>query len=295
MEEKEKLVEKWLKNELTEAELKSFMSTDDFTAFQKIDDAAQHFKAPAFDTTASYNAISLAPKTVRKASLVLYIGTIAAILIIAICLFQFLGNPTNTTYFADIGNKQTLVLPDNSSVTLNASSTLILNEKNWDRSLQLEGEAYFKVAKGETFSVQTKQGLVQVLGTQFTVKDRPDVFEVICYEGLVSVHYNEKEYKVPVGTRFSVENGNVLQQGIAAISPSWINGLSIFKSSTLDQVLKELERQYNIVLVIHNVDKTILFTGSFTHDNLESALQSIAIPLTLDYQIKENKVTLTKQ
>jgi ferric-dicitrate binding protein FerR (iron transport regulator) len=52
-------------------------------------------------------------------------------------------------------------------------------------ALTLE-EAYFQVKKGQTFSVNTTDGVVKVLGTHFNVKQRKNYFEVNCFEGLVS-------------------------------------------------------------------------------------------------------------
>ena len=75
------------------------------------------------------------------------------------------------------------------------------------RDLTLEGEAYFKVQKGQTFSVNTTDGVVKVLGTHFNVKQRNNYFEVNCYEGLVSVTYNNETVKLPPGKTFRLING----------------------------------------------------------------------------------------
>ena len=77
------------------------------------------------------------------------------------------------------------------------NTTLKYASNKWDkkRRVRLEGEAFFKVAKGSTFTVDTKTGSVKVLGTQFNVKNRIGFFEVVCYEGLVGVtvsDYNDE-------------------------------------------------------------------------------------------------------
>jgi hypothetical protein len=49
----------------------------------------------------------------------------------------------------------------------------------------------------------------------------------------------------------------------------------------LDQVIAELERQYDIKIKSDGVDTTKLFTGSFTHSNQKIAVESVTIPLKL--------------
>ena len=80
-------------------------------------------------------------------------------------------------------------MPDGSSVNLNAGSELEYTSFNWkkNRVLSLGGEAFFKVKKGKTFTVITKEGNVKVLGTQFKVKSREKLYEVTCFEGKVQV------------------------------------------------------------------------------------------------------------
>ena len=95
---------------------------------------------------------------------------------------------------------------------LNAKSLLAFNKKDWkqEREVELDGEAFFKVAKGSSFNVITKSGTVTVYGTQFNVKQRDNYFEVICYEGLVGVTYNSQETKLKPGDSFLIIDGEII-------------------------------------------------------------------------------------
>jgi ferric-dicitrate binding protein FerR (iron transport regulator) len=108
------------------------------------------------------------------------------------------------------------------------------------------------------------------LGTHFNVKQRPNYYEVSCYEGLVSVTYNNKTVKLPPGTTFRVVNKqiNAVANSTNA-NPSWMQQEST--GIPLDQVIAELERQYDIKIKSDGVDTTKLFTGSFTHSNQKIA------------------------
>jgi hypothetical protein len=70
---------------------------------------------------------------------------------------------------------------------------------------------------------------VKVLGTHFNVKQRPNYYEVSCYEGLVSVTYNNKTVKLPPGTTFRVVNKqiNAVANSTNA-NPSWMQQESNF-------------------------------------------------------------------
>jgi hypothetical protein len=61
---------------------------------------------------------------------------------------------------------------------------------------------------------------------------------------------------------------------------------SNFTGIPLDQVIAELERQYDIKIKSDGVDTTKLFTGSFTHSNQKIAVESVTIPLKLGYKKK---------
>ncbi len=109
-----------------------------------------------------------------------------------------------------IAEKTAVELPDLSQVKLNAQSRLTFNKKSWNkkREVVLDGEAYFKVAKGSKFSVITKDGTVTVLGTQFNVKHRDNYFEVVCFEGSVGVEYKESSVTLKPGYSFLIIDGN---------------------------------------------------------------------------------------
>ena len=81
---------------------------------------------------------------------------IAAIFaVIAVTYIFIQGRDTNIN--TEIAEKTQIFLPDQSEVQLNANSYLSYNAEDWKdaRSLRLDGEAYFKVAKGSAFVVET--------------------------------------------------------------------------------------------------------------------------------------------
>tara|TARA_R110002073_G_scaffold72537_1_gene177143 strand:- start:112631 stop:113560 length:930 start_codon:yes stop_codon:yes gene_type:complete len=304
----EDLLKKWLSDELSEAELNDFKELEDFNLNAKVIQGAQQFKAANFSKVKSFEEFkaNLPTKDIEKESTpVIKLNSykllyrIAAIFILGLGMYSFyLFNNSVTTVETLASQKSTFALPDASSVTLNADSKIAFNERKWEkkRALTLEGEAYFKVAKGSKFDVNTPSGTVSVLGTQFTVNQRTNYFEVKCYEGIVSVTSNGRIKRLTKGKTIRIANGTVTTDTTINTSPEWINNITSFKSVSLNEVLNELERQYDVIIETESIDTKQLFTGGFVHDNLDQALISITTPLQLSYKKDiSNKIILSKE
>lgn len=289
----EKEILKWLNNELSSQEIEDLKQSEDLQTLEKIAHYASQLETPKVDAHVALEAFKARNHSKKKTKVrtlnfkAFYRVAAALVVMLTSAYFLFFNN--TKSFETQIAETKTVTLPDNSEVILNSASKLSFNEKKWvdKRTLTLEGEAFFKVQKGQTFSVNTTAGVVTVLGTQFNVKERKNYFEVNCYEGLVSVTYNNETIKLPPGKTFRVINGIIENvEDFNARNPSWIQQESSFNKIPLDQVIAELERQYDIKIRAEGVDTSKLFTGSFTHTNKEIALQAVTIPLKLSYKIQ---------
>lgn len=288
---------KWLNNELSEAELAEFKNSDEYASYVRIVTASENLRAPDFNEAEALAAIK--NKQLLEQTKVVQLNPfkrfmkVAAVIVVLIAGSYFFFNSLDATITTQYAETKEVVLPDNSEVILNADSELTYNKNNWDsnRNLNLKGEAFFKVAKGEKFTVATSLGTVAVLGTQFNVENREDFFEVTCYEGLVSVLYNNKEVKLPAGASFVVINGAINKaQKPDALVPSWLNAESSFKSVPLKYVFDEFQRQHNIMVSTENIDMNQLYTGSFSNSDAKLALQSISAPSQIKFKLEGAKV-----
>ncbi len=293
----ENYLAKWLNNELTEAELSEFKKSDEYASYIRISEVSKQLKAPDFDADNAYENFKnaqdfLETKVVQLRPFKSFLRVAAAIAILLAGSYFFL-NTLDQSYSTQLAERTEVQLPDNSQVILNADSQISFSEKKWtkERNVELDGEAFFKVAKGKKFTVSTASGTVSVLGTQFNVENRTDFFEVTCYEGLVSVLYNNKERKLPAGTSFLVVNGKVMDDtAIKNGQPSWVNNESSFKSIPLKYVLAEFERQFNVKVETENINDNQLFTGSFSNTAIKIALESISTPSKINYKLEGNNV-----
>ncbi|GHC49662.1 FecR family protein [Ulvibacter litoralis] len=293
----ENLLHKWLNGTATPEEVTQLKASPEYASYLEISAATAHLKTPEVASDQNYKAIAsqLQPKNnVRKLFPVRNLLKIAAVLAIFVVGYLYVDS-LDTTIHSQIAKKETFTLPDSSEVALNANSTITYNKNNWNsqRTLNLQGEAYFKVTKGNTFSVKTPLGTVTVLGTQFNVFSRDKQFNITCYEGLVSVAYNDTLIKLPAGSQLSIENNTLIKHANAfAPFPSWTANESSFENADLAAVLEELERQYPIQLTATFSNANRRFTGSFTHTDLTLALKSICDPLQLAFTIEDERVTI---
>ena len=297
---REDLIKKWLDNELDTQELEAFKKLEDYEDLVKLSNSVMQFRAPEYIASQELHSALSNIKTTNKQSRhwLKPIMRIAAILAISFSVYYYTTTlDTNIETLA--AQKTTISLPDASQVSLNAASTLTYNKKDWkhNRDVELNGEAYFKVAKGSSFNVNTSAGVVTVLGTQFNVKQRDNYFEVVCYEGSVSVTHKSNIVTLKPGNSFLIIDGKTIaKEKETSLNPSWINNESYFKSLPFALVIHEFERQYNVTFTPHDIDLKQLFTGSFSHDNRELALKSITLPLNINYSVQNNNtIELTRE
>jgi transmembrane sensor len=297
----EYLIEKWIRNELTSEEWEAFKKLDVYPSYAKISETAKHFKAPKFDVQESLTKLeSDVHQPTQKTPFNFYknIGIVAAICIIVFSAIKLLNRSSySESIQTQVAETKTLSLPDDSEVNLSAKSIIQLNSSTWaeDRVLNLDGEAFFKVSRGNVFTVKTSYGSIQVLGTQFNVKSRPYGFEVTCYEGSVKVIIDNKAYIIQPKETISLIKDKISNSKTYLSKPSWISKTSQFQSTSLESVLQEFNLYYNIEFETSAINSSRLYTGSFVHNDLENALKSITLPLDLTYQINGEKVILSKK
>jgi len=212
----------------------------------------------------------------------LYSAAAVLLLFFGLNFFVFTNFETNT----NIAETKTLTLPDGSEVVLNAESSISYNKRTFKekRTLNLNGEAFFKVAKGSKFSVETKNGTISVLGTQFNVFNRENAFQVGCFEGKVKVDSKATSKIITGGQAVKLKNGTLLEAELTSPnSPSWINGKSSFSNVPLKQLIGELERQYEVKIIAKEIDLERQYSGFFVHNDLNQALKTSFEPMNISF------------
>jgi len=207
---------------------------------------------------------------------------VAASLLLLIGAPLFMKNYTNTIS-AQKGQHLAHVLPDGSQIELNAESQISYQPYWWNfnREIEFKGEAYFKVEKGEKFSVISETGITEVLGTSFNIYARENSYNVFCETGKVRVSTPElnAEFVITPGEMAVINpqnhTGNVKNMEAETIL-AWKNNQFIFTSQSLKKVIQEIERQYDTEIILD-----IEPLSDYSYTGYFSKTESIETPLNL--------------
>ena len=170
------------------------------------------------------------------------------------------------------------------------------------REVGLEGEAFFDVAKNEKpFIVKTSFGDVRVLGTAFGISayaSEPESYTTLV-RGKVSV---EREGIKPVvilpGEQVvTFKDGKMIKQEVDVEEfVGWKDGIYVFKEKSLGEIMKTLERWYNISVDFQ--DKSLVdlpFTGNLKrYDDINVFFDALTRTGDMKYRVKGNQVILYK-
>ena len=230
---------------------------------------------------------------------------IAAFLAAACLLFFFVfrfGISDAKNINTGIAQELTEKLPDGSSVKLDADTKISYNPEKWnkERKITLAGLAFFEVSKGQKFVVETTLGSVKVLGTSFSVDTRDNHFEVICKTGKVAVMKKNgtmDEVMLTPGDKVTLSAGNLELKKAGIGKPNeimWINGMYTFDNQPLSEVVRELERQYDIKVKVADEYSSLSYTGFFRKGDVNEALYSVTWPLGMKYRIDGKTIFITK-
>lgn len=202
--------------------------------------------------------------------------------------------PASASIHAPAGSRVSFTLPDGSGGMLNSGSTLtyaISFTKN--RSVKLDGEAWFNVARDEKhpFTVDAGKLDLTVVGTTFNVSAYPDeeYVEVVLESGKVLVNcgqYREGMVMDP-SERLVYENGIVTRsKSDPSKYSSWTKGKLVFRSDSMSEVARRIERWYNVkVLLMDNDLEKYSFRATFEDDPLEEVLKFLGMTSPIRYEI----------
>ena len=199
------------------------------------------------------------------------------------------------------GQTYAFILPDGTKVWLNADSKIrFLQQFVKDtREVSLDGEAYFEVAKNKKvpFIVKSIGQEVQVLGTHFNVKRYTDGSSGVTtlLEGSVLVKLPDVEREIKPGEQ-AVNNGHTLVIGQADTkdATAWKNGYFRFKETRLSEIARELDRWYNVDIMLEDNLANKQFTGKISRSkNMNHILNIIQRTININYKIEGRRITIT--
>jgi ferric-dicitrate binding protein FerR (iron transport regulator) len=193
--------------------------------------------------------------------------------------FNTLSTPT--------GGQYNIILADGTKVYLNAVSSIKYpTQFNGDkRVVELEGEAYFEVAKNKNkpFIVKSDNQSIEVLGTHFNVHayNNEPVVKTTLLEGSVAVAFKNQKTILKPGQQSDISD-NASRIKVREVDTeeavAWKNGRFKFDNADLKTVMKQLERWYGITVEYRGDVSDVRFNGgTFRNKNLSEVLKVLEL------------------
>ena len=204
------------------------------------------------------------------------------------------------------GERSQITLYDGTKVWLNSGTKFrypVAFSKE-TRDVFIEGEAYFDVAKDakHPFVVSAGQLKIQVLGTRFNVCAYANDEECITTldEGSVNAinTTNSKNVILKPGEQVILNretNGLKRLQVNSQLYTSWKENLLKYENAPFDEVIKKMERWYDVKIVVDKaIDTKERYTMTIKTESLREMLQLVSKTTKLKYEINENTVLIKK-
>ncbi|WP_319227001.1 FecR domain-containing protein [Draconibacterium orientale] len=234
----------------------------------------------------------------RTLTIMSYLKVAAAVVIILLSVKMIPGLLFAQQVKTANAEQQEIILPDGSEVILNSASKLKWNKRNFTdkRYLTLTGEAFFDVQKGNEFVIETKNGEVEILGTQLNVFSRSNEFWVSCLRGRVLVRYKDREEVITPGEMVRLDEEELHKSTSQTIenTASWKEGILHFEETKLSTIFAELERQFDVKILFSGNEERKA-TIDFSNKNLQEALDVVCIPMELKYEVDNDKITISEK
>lgn len=195
------------------------------------------------------------------------------------------------------------ILPDGSEVWLNALSSLTYPQRftEKERTVQLSGEAYFKVVsdKKHRFNVETPQKMiVSAYGTEFNVNayESDENYEVTLASGYVEVSSEigskaTEALVVDEKAILHISTGNMhVVTADTYVETAWKDGKMVFRREKLVKIAEKLSRKFGVDICLEGDRlKEYEYTATFTEETLEDILDLLKRSAPITYSISKQK------
>ncbi|WP_016988186.1 FecR family protein [Flavobacterium sp. ACAM 123] len=208
------------------------------------------------------------------------------------------------------GKKFQVVLSDGTTVHLNVGSSFKYPEHFIDTGNRqvylLEGEAYFEVAKDarHPFVVNSNAINVRVLGTEFNLSSYPEdeAINTVLIEGAVCIYGKKEIYnkaaslELKPGYKASWDKDKkdiIVEEVDTKIYTAWKDGELIFKNTQFKNIIKKLERHFNVSIINNNTKlNEQYFDAKFDIETIEQVLNAFNKSIKIQYTIENNQIII---
>jgi transmembrane sensor len=208
--------------------------------------------------------------------------------------------PMVTAYTTEVGERETVRLPDGTTVLLGPASRVTIPRGfgRRDRTVDLVGEALFDVVHDpRPFTVRAGGAHVRDIGTAFSVQSGPAGVRVVVTEGAVALSPARGESEGVIlrqGERGVLATEGAAPERAAATAEdlAWTRGELVFRDATLTQVAAELRRWYGVELRADDAVAGRRLTASFQGEPRERVLEVVALALGAEMRVRGDTAVL---
>ncbi|MBO9632733.1 MAG: FecR domain-containing protein [Chitinophagaceae bacterium] len=204
------------------------------------------------------------------------------------------------------GRQFKVLLPDGSKAWLNAASSLRYptSFNGSSREVTVSGEVYLEVAKDPSrpFVVATdnRSMKVEVLGTSFNINaydDEPSINTTLT-EGVVKIGDGVGASSVVLqpGQQAQVKAGMPVRTVPVEVNQvlAWKNGVFNFQDASLEKIMRQLARWYDIEVEYEKGIPDLVFEGEVNRDNsLQEVMKSLE-GLGVRYKLEGKKMVILR-
>lgn len=201
------------------------------------------------------------------------------------------------------GGEYQIVLPDGTSVWLNAASSLRFPSvfSGSERKVELKGEAYFEVArnKQKPFKVAVNNMGIEVLGTHFNVNAYDDEAQIrtTLLEGSVKLSAGSNHRLLKPGQQASL--GKQSDFSIAEVNVdeaiAWKNGYFIFDNENIESIMRKISRWYDVEVTYQGKVDQGRYGGTVSRfDNVEGVLKSLELTGSVRFRMEGRRITVMR-
>ncbi len=184
--------------------------------------------------------------------------------------------------------RKEVLLSDGSTIWLNRNAELKYPKKfgKKTRDVQLNGQAYFEIAKNpeKPFVIRTNHSDVTVLGTTFNINTTTEITEVSVTTGKVNVKslFTGESIDLLPDFTASVTQNSIKKTGTGNPNyMSWKTGKFSFKETPLRVVIDDLKSFYEKKIVVKTQGSQCILTATFDNAELEDILEVLAVTCKL--------------
>lgn len=216
------------------------------------------------------------------------------------------SEPKINQLYVPYGKTSSIVMSDGTKIWVNSGSRVVypVTFAENKREIYVEGEVYLEVTKNEKapFFVKTDQLDISVLGTAFNVSayKNDEVQAIVLTNGSVSVKDTKTKTKSKLNPNelytFDKNSNNSYIEEVNVLDyVCWKYGFFVFKNKRLTDVLKKVERFYNVQIDYSQLknDQTSLSGKLDLKESVEETFRTISITAPIHYKIDRDKIIIS--